>query len=516
MGSKNKCNLRSHQVYDISGAHDQQVFTGNDNFDKNCTYCRNLMENNNDVIMRTFTLSDSRRCAVVFCDGMSNKDMVERNIILASRRFAHISGENKFSFADELMQQFGTTEFSRQSSLSQGYISALTGDVMIILEDEPYVLVAGYRFITSRSVGESSNEGSVTGPHEAFTENFRTNTGLLRRRISDPNLAVEHMKVGLRSHTSVALCYIRGLTNQQMVDTIRERISQLTIDILNDSGELAQLIEDDPDGLFPQSDLTELPDAVASELCNGRLAILVSGSPQALVLPGNLALLMRVREDSYQRWNLATFVKLLRWLCLIISVTGPAIYVAMVSFHPGLLPTNLLMISAINRINVPFSALLEVLIIEFFLELLREASIRMPSSISTALSIVGGLIIGDAAISAGLISPLLVIIIGLTTMAGFVIPSYTLASSLRIVKYMLLLLTSVLGLPGMLCAIVIWIAMMVRTRSYGIDFTAPFSPPEWDSLFHSLIQFPARLRRRRPSYLSPEDSIKQSGSNNNP
>ena len=497
------------QLYDISGSSDQQVFTGDDNFRRNCDYCRGFMQCNNDIIMREFTLADGRQCAVVFCDGMSNKDMVERNIVLASRRFSENSGENKFISADDFMQQFGLTEYSRQKSLSQGYISALTGDVLVIIEDEPEVLVAGYRSIASRSVGESSNEGSVSGPHEAFTENFRINTGLLRRRISDPNLAVEHLKVGQRSHTSVALCYIRGLTNKAMVDELRRRINAISIDIINDAGELAQLIEDDPNGLFPQSDLTELPDAVAGELCNGRTAIIVSGSPQALILPGNLSLMMRVREDSYQRWSYSSFIKILRWIALIIAVTGPSLYVAMVSYHPGLLPTNLLMISAINRLNVPFSAVIEVLIIEFFLELLREASIRMPSGISTALSIVGGLIIGDAAINAGLISPLLVIIIGLTTMSGFVIPSYSFAASLRLVKYMLLMFTSVLGLPGLLCGVVIWIAMMVRTTSYGVDFTLPFSPPEWRSLIHGLIQFPAKRRTRRPTYLEPEDSIKQ-------
>ncbi len=497
------------ELYDVSGRSDQAVFTGEDNFRRNCDYCRNFMQHNNDVIMREFTLADGRQCAVIFCDGMSNKDMIERNIVLASRRFSDESGENKFISADELIQQFGTTEYSKQKSLSQGYISALTGDVLIILENEPEVLVAGYRFITSRSVGESSNEGSVAGPHEAFTENFRVNTGLLRRRISDPNLAVEHLKVGQRSHTSIALCYIRGLTNPAMVDELRRRIEAISIDIINDAGELAQLIEDAPNGLFPQSDLSELPDAVAGEICNGRAAIIVSGSPQVLILPGNLSLLMRVREDAYQRWSYSSFIKLLRWTALAIAVTGPSLYVAMVSFHPGLLPTNLLMISAVNRINVPFSALIEVLIIEFFLELLREASIRMPAGISTALSIVGGLIIGDAAITAGLISPLLVIIIGLTTMAGFVIPSYSFAASIRLIKYMMLAFTALLGLPGLLCAFVLWISMMVKTTSYGVDFTAPFSPPEWKAMLHGLLQFPARLRTRRPAYLSPEDIRKQ-------
>ncbi len=504
-------NKQDTPIFDITRTDNQPVFTGSGNFEKNCGWCQSFMQGSSDIIMRVFVLADGRQCAVIFCDGMSDKEMIEGSIVLAARRFSERSDENKFVPSDKLLQQFGSTEYSRQQSLSAGYISALTGDVLIIIEDEPEVLVVGYRSISSRSVGSSSNDGSVSGPHEAFTENFRTNTALLRRRISDPNLVVEHIKVGQRSHTTVALCYIRGLTNEAMVKELRQRIKGVSIDILNDSGELAQLIEDEPRSIFPQSDRTELPDSAAAELCNGRAVILVSGSPQALLLPGNISLLMRVREDAYHRWSFAGFLKLLRWLALIIAVTGPSLYVAMVAYHPGLLPTRMLMISAINRLNVPFSALVEVLIIELFLELLREASIRMPASISTPLSIVGGLIIGDAAISAGLVSPLLIIVIGLTTIAGFVIPSYSLSASLRLIKYMLLLFTSVLGLLGLLCGLVVWTAMMVRTTSYGADFTLPFSPPDWRSIKHALTQSPAAMRRYRPGYLGVQDDTMASG-----
>lgn len=492
-------------IFDISPNYDCPVFTGENGYEKNCGYCKQFMKDNGDVLFREFTLSDGKRCAVIFVDGMCSKDMVERQVILPARRFARSSDENKFDSDDGILQQFSATEYKREKSISNGYISALTGDVLVIVEGEPVVFVFGYRFINSRSVGTSTNEGSVYGPHEAFTENFRINTALLRRRISDPNFVIEHLKVGQRSHTSVGLCYIRGLTNHTLVDKLRHRLQNINIDIINDSGELEQLIEDTPSGLFPQASRSELPDTVAGEICNGRAALIVSGSPQALVLPGNLALLMRVNEDSYQRWSFSTFIKLLRWAAMIISVIGPSLYVAMVSFHPGLLPTNLLFISAINRLNVPFSALTEVLIIEFFLELLREASIRMPSNITTALSIVGGLIIGDAAINAGLISPLLIIIVGLTTIAGFTIPSYSLAASLRLIKYMLLFLTSILGLPGLLFGIVIWTALMVKSSAFGLDFTVPIAPFDKYGLIRGFIQLPIRKRSTRPAYLSAED-----------
>ncbi len=492
-------------IYDVSGDNEQKVFTGKGNYEKNRDYVRRFMEGSGDILMREFTLSDSRRCSIIMVDGMCDKEAVEQNVILAARRYCDESSENKFADADGLMQQFATTEVSAQSDLMKGYIATLTGDVLVIIEDEPEVFVFGYRSIESRSVGESSNEGSVSGPHEAFTENFRTNTGLLRRRISDPNFVIEHMKTGQRSHTSVALCYIRGLTNGDMVDELRERINRIKIDIINDSGQLAQLIEDTPSGLFPQSEMTELPDFASAEICSGRAVIMVSGSPQVLIVPANMSLLMRVSEDSYQRWSISTFVRLLRWLAMIIAVIGPSVYVAMVAYHPGLLPTDLLFISAINRLNVPFSALTEVLIIEFFLELLREASIRLPQAISTPLSIAGGLIIGDAAISAGLISPLLIIIAGLTAMASFTIPSYNFAAGLRLIKYMILILTSLLGLTGLICGVVIWVALMVQSTSFGLDFTVPFAPIEKKGLIRGLIQLPSKMCQLRPSYLNTSD-----------
>lgn len=498
-------------VFDCSPGKSQPVFTGPDGYEKNIAYCRKLKGKNIDVLIREYTLSDGRRAATVAVDGMCSKQNLEMSVILASRRFAPQSGQNKFPAQDGLEQQFASSELSSTDILSDGYISALAGDVMVIVEGEPKVLVCGYRAITSRSVGDSPFGGSVRGPHEAFIENLRHNTALIRRRLADPNLVMEPIKIGRHSNTVTALCYILGVTSPALVDEARRRMQAIDIDIINDSGELEQLLEDDPSALFPQTDGSELPDVVAAELCAGRAAIIVNGSPYVLLLPATLSRLMHAGEDDYQRWSFATFVKLLRWAASFISVVAPALYVAIVSFHPGLLPTPLLIITAINRLNVPFSALVEVLIIEFALELLREASIRMPSNISTSLSIVGGIIIGDAAISAGLVSPLLIVVIGVSTMAGFVIPSYPLASSYRLIKYMLLGFSAVFGLLGLVCGLIIWISSMVSVSSFGVDFASPFFPFRPRAALSSLIEQPAASRTRRPSYLHPTNKFRMRG-----
>ena len=492
-------------LFDISPEYDEKVSV---DYKTNLDYCKKLAGKNADVLIREFFLADGRRSFTVLVDGMCDKDGAEQNLILPAMKL-NISGNiDKMTPLEQLNQIVLNTEVSEQPSLSQGYISALTGDLFLCIEGLKAGFVIGLRSIESRSVSSSDTAGSVIGPHEAFTENLRTNTALLRRRIADPNFTIEMLKVGLRSHTSVGLCYIRGVTNNKLVDSLRKQIESITIDLLNDSGELEQLLEQYPLSPFPQIGGTEKPDTVVSEICEGRVGIIVNGSPFVLLAPATLSSMMQVTEDKYQRWTYSSFLKVLRWVAFILSVSAPSLYVAVVSYHPGLLPADLLLLSAANRANVPFSALAEVIIMEFFIELLREASIRLPGSISTAMSIVGGIIVGDASIQAGLVSPLLVIIVGLTSLTTFVIPSYELASSMRLVKYFLLILSAVLGILGFTLGIVIFISQLCALSSYGTEFTAPFSPTYKKGFAQSIIELPIFRRRTRPEYYEPIDTIR--------
>jgi Bacillus/Clostridium GerA spore germination protein. len=460
------------------------------------------------VILREFSLSDGRRAFVVLVDGMCSKQAVEQELILPAMSLRLAACPDSIPPMKQLSALILNTEITGQPSLSKGYIAALTGDVFLCIEGLNTGFVIGARSIESRSVSPGETAGSVAGPHEGFTENLRTNTALIRRRISDPNLTIEMLEAGLRSHTPVALCYILGVTNPKLVDDLRARIQGITLDILNDAGELAQLIEQYPLSPMPQTDGTEKPDAAAAEICQGRVAVIVGGSPCVLLAPATLSTMMQVTEDRYQRWTYSTFLKLLRWIAFFISITAPSLYVAVVAYNPGLLPVDLLLLSAANRINVPFSAVTEVVIMEFFIELLREASIRLPGSISSAMSIVGGLIVGDAAIRAGLVSPLLIIIIGLASLTSFVIPSYELASSLRLVKYFLLAFSAVFGIFGLTVGLVLFVSQLCALSSYGTEFTAPFSPAYRKGFVESLIELPIFRRNTRPEYYEPVDLIR--------
>ncbi len=494
-------------VFDISPEYNQNLFIGKDGFEKNCGYIRKLIGSNADILLREFTLASGKKAAVLFVDGMSSKQLLETNVILASRRFADFSCENKFSPKDEITQLFGSGEISTEKSLSKAYLSALSGDAAVIIEGESECYIIGVRAIQSRSVSESPNEGSVRGPHEAFTENLRTNTALLRRRLADPNLVIEPLKVGQRSHTDVCICYIRGLTNLELVTNIRNQIKCISTDILGDSGKLEQLIEGNNLSIFPQSGETEQTDLAAAAISNGQVLILVNGSPHALILPVTIADLLSVSEDNYGKWFFAGCARILRWVCSLIAVTAPALYVAIISYHPEMLPTRLLLLTALNRVKVPFPAIVEVLLIELVFEIIREASTRMPQKISSALSIVGGLIIGDATINAGLLSPLIIIIAGISTLSSFAVPSYSLKSTIRFYKYFLILCAAVLGIFGTTTGFLIMLSRFTAQANHGVPFSSPIAPAKFRRMVLSVFQAPPKMHRIRNDIFKPEDKF---------
>ena len=493
------------ELFDIGTDYNMPVST---DYKSNFDYCTRLKGKNADLLIREFTLADGRRSFLLLVDGMCSKQSAEQNLILPAMQLKLNGSPDSIPPMQQLSSIILNTELSEQSSLSKGFIAALTGDLFMCIEGLNVGFVIGARSIESRSVSPSETAGSVVGPHEGFTENLRTNTALIRRRISDPNLTIEMLEVGVRSHTAVAVCYINGVTNPSLTDEVRSSIQKITVDQINDSGELAQMIEQYPLSPFPQIDGTEKPDAAAAEICQGRVAIIVNGSPYVLLAPATMSSMMQVTEDRYQRWTYSSFLKILRWLAFLVSITAPSLYVAVVAYNPGLMPADLLLVTAANRINVPFSAVTEVVIMEFFIELLREASIRLPGRISAAMSIVGGLIVGDAAIRAGLVSPLLIIIIGLSSLTSFVIPSYELASSLRLVKYFLLAMSAVFGIFGLTVGLVLFVSQLCALYSYGTEFTAPFSPAYRKGFLESLIELPIFRRNTRPEYYEPIDLVR--------
>ena len=300
---------------------------------------------------------------------------------------------------------------------------------------------------------------------------------------------------------------MEDIVDRSLVEEVERRINRVDIDAVIDSSILENLIEDNYLSAFPQVENTERPDAVAASLYEGRVAIVVDNSPFVLIVPATVGTLMQSSEDYYTRWPEATFIRSLRLLAIIICLLAPAMYIATTAYHPGLLPGKLTYYLAASRVNVPFPAVVEAFIMELVLELLRESGTRISGPIGTTVGIVGGLIIGQAAVEAGIVSPLMIIIVALTTISSFAIPSYEFAAGIRIWRFILIFMSSVLGLYGMVLGVIILGTHIIKLNSFGVPFTSPYSGLGLNDgeLEDTLIKAPIQKLEYRPTFTNPRN-----------
>jgi len=463
-------------------------------YQRNMEFFRSVCEPSHDMVFREL-ICCGQRAALIFADGANNKQLLEQDVVAP---LLTASGEKL-----EPSQVLHAAEVKPCEDLKDALEQLMGGDVLLLSENAPGLWVLGMRLPPTRSVGESQRDAPVYGPRESFTESMRLNTALLRRRVRDPNLVMEMVAVGRRSRTGTVVCYIRGLADAAIVEQVTGRLRGVDIDLLGDVGQLEQYLAGDILTPFPQIENTERPDAAAQALCDGRVVILCDGSPAALLAPVTFGRLLIPPDDRYKRWTISTLERLVRWAALVIACIAPALYVAVVSFHPGIMPARMELVSAANRMNIPFSAAMEVFLLEMAIELLREASVRMPRSISSTLGIVGGIIIGDAAIKAGLINPLAVVVVGVTAICSFALPSYALAGAFRVVKLFILLSTCFLGLVGFSLAVMLVLGHLCMLDSCGVNYMQGSGRLLW--------QIPLPWDRKRPEDYRALDPIRQKG-----
>ncbi len=332
---------------------------------------------------------------------------------------------------------------------------------------------------------------------------------LIRRRIRDPNLVFRHLKVGQRARNDLVIAYIEGITKPELLKEVETRLKEVEIDIILDSGYIEQMIEDVWWSPFNTIQDTERPDEIAAGLTEGRVAILVDNSPFALLAPATFNTQMLSPEDYYLRWPVANFVRLLRFIASFTALVTPSLYIAVTSFHPEMIPTQLALSIAGTREGIPFPAFVEAVIMELALELLREAGIRLPGPIGQTIGIVGGLVIGDAAVRARLVSPIMVIVVALTAIAGFIIPTYSLGFGLRITRFFLMILASLLGIYGLTLGMLILLGHLATVTSFGVSFLSPWAPLNWHDLGDSVIRGPWHKANKRPNYTTPQNRRRQ-------
>ncbi len=464
----------------------------------------------NDFIVREITIGNEVeiKILIAFMDGLVDKIMVNdgvlRPLMIESRQTNLKKDINKSTIIGLLKENLlSVNDLKELKDFDQTINNILSGDTVIYIDGQSIAFTAGTRGWEQRGVEEPDTEAVVRGPREGFCETLRTNTSLLRRKIKNPNLKLEMMKLGRQTNTDICISYIKGLVNEDLVKTVKRRLSKIDIDAILETGYIEELIEDAPLSIFPTVGNSEKPDIVAAKLLEGRVAIFCDGTPFVLIVPYLLIETIQAGEDYYSRSVFASFIRLTRILALIISGTLPAIYVALVSFHQNVIPFKLLLTITASKEGIPFSAFTEAALMGLIFELLREAGVRMPRPVGQAISIVGALVLGEAAVQAGITSTPMVIVTALTAISSFIIPP--LGGTLPLLRFVLLIAANILGLMGIMLTIIAIFVHLCTLRSFGVPYLAPFAPLDGMDLKDTFVRVPLWMMLTRPKALLPKD-----------
>lgn len=464
-----------------------------------------------DVIYREMAVGPGMtRSLLVYIDGMIDRNVLQR---VVEDFLDHMADRTAPPSPRDLSGWLARGRASvpgvrTETELPQAIAGLPDGDALLFLEGSTEVVRLAVPGWESRTIGEPETEKVVRGPRDGFVEPIHINLSLIRRRIRDERLRAETITLGTVTGTRVCLLYIHGLCKPALVREARSRLSRIKTDGIIDSAYIEEFIEDTPWTVFPTIKNTERPDVVAASLLEGRFAILTDGSPFALIAPALFVDMMQAPEDHYERFPVVTVLRALRWLFAFIALLGPAFYVALTTFHHEMVPTSLLMSIMGSREGVPFPALIEALGMEIAFEALREAGIRLPRQVGQAISIVGALVVGQAAVQAGIVSPLMIIVVALTGIASFIIPRYSAAVALRLLRFPMLLLAASFGAYGITLGVCIILTHLMGLRSFGVPYYAPLGP--WLPTDHQdvIYRAPRWASRRRGRAYGPLDPVR--------
>jgi hypothetical protein len=447
-----------------------------------------------DLIIKSI----SENLTLIYIDDLIDDRILNHNILPDLFKYAHESPER-------LKGLLTIPKVDMTEKLDNSVQSLLNGSVLIHVDGYAQVVLGNIATKKARSLSAPENESQVIGSQVGFNESLSTNASIVRRYIMTPDLCKENYTVGKRTNTTVALLYIKGLASEEMVETLRKRIKNIEIDAILDSSFLAEIIDDNSLSIFPQMLLTERPDRFCDALLNGKLGIIVDGSSMAILCPQSFIEFFQSREDQNLRWPIATFVRLLRFCAVFLSIFFTPMYVAALTFHYEVIPQSLVVPLSESRALVPFPPIIEAFLLEFIIELLREAGARLPTKVGQTIGIVGGIVIGTAAVQAGITSNILIIIVALSALASFTMPSYMMGNVIRIIRFPLIILAGFWGFYGIMLGFCLLLVHLLRQSSLGSPYTAPFYPPRLVDWSNSLVRLPLPFTNKRPTNVRPED-----------
>ena len=499
---------------------------------------------NSDIQIREFTLNARNRqykAFLVFIDGMINQDIMNNYILkplmLKSAANSFDGSQNKvisevvtnnitvrkikkFNIADYISSCLLPQNAIRKTSNFEELISGInSGNCALFIDTLDVAFDIEVKGFERRSLANPNNEVIIRGAQIGFTENLRTNTSLLRRYINNENLVIESTNLGRLSKTPCAICYLKNVANTDLISEVKYRINNLNVDYIISSGQLEQLIQDNGAISLPQLISTERPDRASNMLFEGRIVVIVNGSPYVLIAPGNITDFLGSPEDLNLKHQYSNFVRILRFVALFITILLPGLYMAITNFHQELIPTELLFAIVASRESVPFPILMEILVMEFAFELIREASLRVPNPIGPTIGIVGALILGQAAVEASIVSPILIIVVSITAICSFAIPDLSLSFHARISRFIYIILGGLTGFLGVTSGIIVHLVIICSMKSFGISYVEPLILGTTNS-GKAMILSPAWKRENRADYLKTkrpreQDDISMNWKNSN-
>ncbi len=466
---------------------------------------------NKDVGIRMFEIvgKPKVKAMLVFLDGMSDKTIINEAVL---KPLMLLGDENRNLYANNLISTIMAQSLPSQAVVIDGFVGVQDavngGDTIVFFEGIPEAIVVETKGWEHRGVSRPFLEQSARGGQESFSNVLRVNTALIRASFRSSDLMTEMVTVGVRSRVNCAVMYLKSVANPELVAEVKRRIIGVKVDYIGDISVLDHFIEDHPNNPFPVSLNTERIDRVTAHLAEGRIAVMIEGSSFANVLPASIYTLLHTSEDFIIKFPHGTLIRILRLIAMFVAMTLPSWYLAITTFHQEAIPTDLLLAIAVNRVQVPFPSLVEILGLELVWELIREGVLRIPGMLGPTIGVVGAIILGQAIVQAKIVSPLVVIVVALTGVASFVIPDYRLSVAIRMMRFIFLGASAVMGLVGLATVMILLHAFLANMKSYGVSYLAPFAPKVVGNQ-DDIHRAPVAQQDKRPDVLNPQDVQRQ-------
>ncbi|MFC4101582.1 spore germination protein [Paenibacillus xanthanilyticus] len=468
--------------------------------EQNLLHLGRLFTDTPDLNIRHIPPRDTgERASLVYIEGLTDKNAINNNVIkpLMNRT------DGLAIHAVSVGRMAKLREWAPITS------AILKGSSILFIDGHSDAIMLGTEGWPQRAIEDPQMEASLKGAHQGFVESIEQNIALIRRYLPHQELKIRNHQVGRRGDTRVGIVYLADVAHPEVLRELEERIGQIDVDVIINTGELAELIEDNPFSPFPQLMLTERPDTAASQVAQGRIVVLVDRSPSVIVGPSTFTSFFQSVDDYSTRWSIATFMRMLRFFAFFVAISLPAFYIAITSYHFELIPVKLLLTIGEYRGSVPFSPFIEAVFMEITLEMMREAGVRLPAPVGQTVGIVGGIVIGQAIVQAGLISNIMVIVVAFTAIASFILPNYDLVAGVRLIRFLMMIAASLFGLFGIVVSFMVLTGHLIALESLGTPFGSPFAPLRLSDWKDTLVRAPLWTMTKRPLSTRAVQSTRQ-------